>query len=122
MKPTNVQRMKLAIISTALLLLLPFVILRTPVSAAAGQDQTGAALYGQKCAGCHGKGGQGMPMWKEKGQPDFTSASFQRSRTDAQLIESITGGKGQFMPAFKNKLSADQIASLAPVIRSFGHK
>lgn len=89
---------------------------------AAAGGQTGAALYGQKCAGCHGKGGQGMAMWKDKGQPDFTDPGFQRSHSDQQLTESIANGKGKFMPAFKGKLSDDQIASLVAQVRSFGHK
>jgi mono/diheme cytochrome c family protein len=99
-----------------------FVIARSPMTVPAAAVQTGPALYAQKCSGCHGKGGQGMPMWKDKGQPDFTSGSFQQSRTDQQLTDSISNGKGKFMPAFKSKLSGDQIASLVAQVRSFGHK
>jgi mono/diheme cytochrome c family protein len=89
-------------------------------AAPAGQD--GPALFGQKCAGCHGKGGQGLPMWKDKGQPDFTSQDYQKSRTDQQISDAIHNGKGKSMPAFKAKLTDDQISTLVAHVRSFGKR
>src|ERR1700693_5435071 len=74
---------------------------RIPVSPAAD----GNAVYAAKCALCHGKDGRGLPNWRAKGQPDFTVAKWQKSRTDAQLIAVTKEGKGKFMPAFKAKLS-----------------
>src|SRR5262249_14312905 len=38
--------------------------------------EDGAALFGQKCALCHGKDGKGLAQWRAKGQPDFTDAHF----------------------------------------------
>ncbi|HYL98369.1 MAG TPA: c-type cytochrome, partial [Blastocatellia bacterium] len=61
-------------------------------AAASGDD--GATLFGRNCAVCHGKGGQGLPNWKAKGQPDFTDAKWQKSRTDAQVSATIQNGKG----------------------------
>ncbi|HEY6332066.1 MAG TPA: cytochrome c [Blastocatellia bacterium] len=117
------RRVKLLFVLSAVSMASLLTIGRSSASAGApSAAQSGAGLFAQKCAGCHGKGGQGMPMWKDKGQPDFTSQSFQSSRSDEQLNEAITNGKGKFMPGFKSKLSADQITSLVAQVRAFGHK
>ena len=79
----------------------------------------GAALYGSKCAMCHGKDGKGTAMWKSKGMVDFTSADYQKSVTDAQITDAIANGKKP-MPGFKGKISDDDIKALVDQIRSFG--
>jgi mono/diheme cytochrome c family protein len=79
-----------------------------------------------KCAFCHGEDGKGDT---EKGRklhaPDFTSAKFQRETTDKEMVDAIQNGikskKGAvLMPAFKSKLSPDEIRVLAGYVRSFG--
>jgi mono/diheme cytochrome c family protein len=82
----------------------------------------GAALFRGKCALCHGENGAGLPSWKAKGQPDFTNADWQKSRTDAQITETVKNGKGKYMPAFKAKLSDEEIAALTAQVRAFGKK
>jgi mono/diheme cytochrome c family protein len=79
-------------------------------------------VYTGKCALCHAKNGQGTPGWRAKGQPDFTDANWQRSRTDAQLLESIKNGKGRFMPAFNGKVSDQDIAGLVAKVRGFARR
>lgn len=91
---------------------------RIPVVPAAD----GNAVYAANCAKCHGKDGKGFPNWRAKGQPDFTDANWQKSRTDAQLINVTKGGKGKLMPAFKPKLSDEDIAAVVARIRAFGKK
>ncbi len=81
-----------------------------------------AAIFGARCASCHGKDGRGLPNWKSKGQPDFTDARYQKSRTDAQIAEAIRNGKGRFMPGWKGKLSEDEITALVGRVRAFGKK
>lgn len=81
-----------------------------------------AALFGAKCAICHGKDGRGQQNWKAKGQPDFTDANWQKSRTDSQIADSIRNGKGKFMPPWKGKLSDEEIAALTGRVRAFGKK
>src|SRR5205085_8444005 len=61
----------------------------------------GAAIYARKCAICHAKDGAGMPKWHEKGQPSFSDAAWQGSHSDSKISEVIKGGKGKYMPAFK---------------------
>ena len=82
----------------------------------------GAAVFGSKCVVCHGKDGHGLPAWKSKGQPDLTTADWQKSHTDAQIAETIKNGKGRFMPSFKAKLSDEEIGSVVAHIRSLAKK
>ena len=82
----------------------------------------GNALYAAKCANCHGKDGRGIPNWRSKGQPDFTDAKWQKSRTDAQIAEVTKNGKGKYMPAFKTKLSDEDIAAVVARVRAFAKK
>jgi cytochrome c6 len=85
-------------------------------------DIDAAALFGEKCAMCHGKNGAGLPNWKAKGQPDFTKAGWQKSHTDEQIAEAIRNGKGKFMNAYRDKLSAEEISALVGRIRGFAGK
>ena len=80
----------------------------------------GNSLYAAKCATCHGKDGRGIPNWRSKGQPDFTDAKWQKSRTDAQLADVTKNGKGKYMP--KAKMSDEEIAAVVARIRAFGKK
>lgn len=82
----------------------------------------GAALFAAKCANCHGKDGRGIPNWRSKGQPDFTDSKWQKSQTDAQIAAATKNGKGKYMPAFKAKLSDEEIAAVVARIRAFGKK
>jgi cbb3-type cytochrome c oxidase subunit III len=82
----------------------------------------GAAIYAAKCSICHGKDGRGIPNWRAKGQPDFTDAAWQKSRTTAQIGEATKNGKGRNMPAFKAKLSDEEITAVAVHVKAFGKK
>lgn len=123
-----VGRLKLASVSAALVVSVPLLLSFSTTNflqaapAAVGQGANGAELFAAKCAGCHGKDGRGLPNWKAKGQPSFADVNFQKSRTDAQLTESVTNGKGKFMPVWKDKLSAEQINALVGQVRAFGKK
>jgi cytochrome c6 len=109
------------VVSAVLCGCLPVLFART-ASASSSLLDDGAALYFQKCSLCHGKDGRGTPAWKAKGQPDFTDAKYQGSVTDQQISTSIHDGKGKYMPAFKGKLSDQQISSLVTQVRAFGNR
>ena len=79
------------------------------------------ATYTAKCAKCHGPDGKGVEKYKKQGVKDFTDAKWQKSRTDAQFTASITNGKGDVMPAFKGKISPDEIKALVAHVRAFKH-
>jgi cbb3-type cytochrome c oxidase subunit III len=115
----------------AALAVLSFALLHQPATAltsttvpgpAGGAAADGTAVFGTKCVLCHGKNGAGLPNWKAKGQPDFTNAEWQASHSDAQIAEAVKNGKGKYMPAFKAKLSDDEIAAVVARVRAFGKK
>ena len=98
-----------------LLLVLAFLIAAPSSFAGGGAD--GAALYKSKCALCHGADGAGQtPMGKNMKLRDLRSADVQK-QTDAELAKWIADGKGK-MPAYKSKMSAEEINALVAFIRT----
>ncbi len=84
--------------------------------------QDAPALYKSKCAACHAADGSGnVPTGKTLGVTDLTSGDVQK-QTDAQLTDSITNGKGKKMPAYKGKLTDDQIKGLVGYLRELAKK
>ncbi len=78
-----------------------------------------ASLYKSKCAACHAADGSGnTPAGKSLKIRDLHSPDVQK-QTDAQLTEIITAGKSP-MPAYKGKLTDDQIKQLVGYIRELG--
>jgi mono/diheme cytochrome c family protein len=73
-------------------------------------------LYVSNCARCHGGDGKGhTKLGEDMSIPDLTVTARKMSLTDVKRI--ITNGHDE-MPAFKKKLSAAQIASLAKYVRA----
>ena len=52
--------------------------------------------------------------------PDFTSPSFHKEHSDAQLLVSILEGKGTLMPANRGRVTEDQARALVAYVRTFG--
>jgi cytochrome c6 len=108
---------KLAVRIPKLLLALPLVFL----FAVPTQAQDGAALYKSKCATCHGVDGKGdTPVGKALKLRDLGSGDVQK-QTDEQLTDITAAGKGK-MPAYKDKLTAEQIKQLVAYMRTFKKK
>ena len=106
----------------SLLVVLLFVApaLSLPLSTRAGDDP--AALFKTKCAACHAADGSGnTDTGKKLETPDLRSEEVQK-QTDAQLIDVTANGKGKKMPAYKGKLTDDQIKQLVGYIRELGKK
>jgi cytochrome c6 len=81
----------------------------------------GAGDFKAKCAMCHGADGAGStPTGKALKVRDLGSADVQ-GQTDAQLTDIVTNGKGS-MPAYKGKLTDEQIKGLVGFIRSLAKK
>ena len=87
-----------------------FALALVPVGAAQAADS--ASLYKTKCALCHGADGAGKSTMKNT---ELRTSEVQE-QTDAQLQEAVANGKGK-MPAYKGKLSKEQLASLVTYIR-----
>jgi mono/diheme cytochrome c family protein len=85
-------------------------------AAAPVRGDDAASVYKAKCAGCHAADGSGSTSaGKALKVGDLRTDDVQK-KTDAQLIEITTAGKNK-MPAFKDKLTADQIKQLVAYIR-----
>jgi mono/diheme cytochrome c family protein len=80
--------------------------------------------FKQYCAKCHGEDGKAAtPKGKQLKARDFTDAEFQQSKSDGQLIDSVTNGKEDDMPPFGKKLTTEQIESLVKNdVRGFAKK
>lgn len=81
----------------------------------------GAGDFKAKCAMCHGADGTGSTATgKALKVRDLGSADVQ-GQTDAQLNDIVTNGKGK-MPAYKGKVTDEQIKELVAFIRSLAKK
>lgn len=86
------------------------------VSAAAFADD-GAATFKAKCVMCHGADGGGdTAMGKKVNAADLRDAKVQ-SKKDDELAATISKGKNK-MPAFEEKLEAEQIKAVIAFIRT----
>ena len=70
-------------------------------------------LFKQYCAKCHGEDGRAeTERGKKLKARNFTDADWQQSKSDAELIDSVTNGKEDDMPPFGKKLTKEQIETL----------
>jgi mono/diheme cytochrome c family protein/uncharacterized membrane protein len=77
-------------------------------------------LFREHCVKCHAEDGTGSKVRHRKPEiPNFTDASWQLRRSDAQLLASILDGKGSEMLPFREKLNEGQARSLVTYIRRF---
>jgi mono/diheme cytochrome c family protein len=79
--------------------------------------------FEQYCAKCHGMDGKAQtPKGKQLMARDFTDAEWQSSKSDSDLVQTVTKG-GEDMPAFGKKLSKEQIEELVKQdVRGFAPK
>ena len=77
------------------------------------QAGSGADLFANSCARCHGadgKGGKGPNLTSEKRQLKWKDS-------DEKLVRKITKG-GFIMPSFKKKLKPEEIKAIAAYVRT----
>lgn len=94
-------------------------------SAAAGpqrgrgsQPERGREVYTANCVRCHGADGAGRTRMAEMVEPpDMSDPAWQRGRSASRMIASVANGRGQ-MPAFKKKLSKQEIAASVAYVRT----
>lgn len=110
----------------------PVVINGTPVPPVptlnADRVAQGAVLYAQSCASCHGAKLEGVPNWKKTlpdgslPPPPHDSSGHTWHHADALLLRIIAdGGDPAFnskMPAFKDKLTVDQMHLILDFIKN----
>ncbi len=89
-----------------------------PVEASSWAE-TAKRDFRQFCARCHGSDFTGGEFRdRDRRIPNFTDRSWQNSRSDAQLIESIKDGKGSRMPSFDDRLNEEQMQNLVRLVRN----
>lgn len=113
-------------VSLSFLLLL--LLAAPPLPVGAAEMTATQRLYAQRCAKCHGKGGQGdgeglQQLGTDVKPIDWTNKAAMAKVSDADMMKIIeVGGKGvgksKEMPAFKGKLSEAEISDLIHYIRS----
>ena len=101
----------------------PEIAMQPKAAAAPLQKIDAAGVYTSNCLACHGVDGTGNAMRVALPTiPDFTSAAWQKKRTDQDFFNQIRDGKANAMPPFKDKLNPDQIRALAEYVRAFAGK
>lgn len=98
-----------------------------PTDVARFRSMTGAELYEDACANCHGTGGAGALVASLElpvAVPDFTDCSFASREPDADWIGiALAGGPSRgfdpMMPAFHGVLIADDLQRVMDHIRTF---
>jgi Cu/Ag efflux protein CusF len=71
----------------------------------------GGEIYKTNCAECHAGTGEGA----SKGISLLKGHALKHS--ESEYVEQVTNGEGKKMPAFKDKLSAEQIAAVVKFVR-----
>lgn len=93
-------------------------------AARAQQPIDAAQLYARNCASCHGTAGTPNPaMVRSLGAiPDFTDPHALASKADSTLINVVTAGKRPNMPAYRGRLTADQIRALVAYLKTLARR
>jgi cytochrome c oxidase cbb3-type subunit 3 len=88
------------------------------LSTAAGYNAaTGAKIFADNCAACHGADGKGN---QELGAPNLTDKIWLYGSDEATIVETITNGRGGVMPAWSARLDAPTVKALAVYVHTLG--
>lgn len=93
----------------------------TEVAAKPPTSEEAQKLFKGRCIACHGEDGKGKKDFAPNA-PDFTDAAWQKTKTDEQLVKSISDGIGQgkgAMPRWKNLLKPEEIQALVTYVRTY---
>ena len=86
---------------------------QAPAAAGAG---SGASIFKQQCASCHGTDGKGLAA---SATPDLTNFRARSGISTQRVTDAITNGKpGTAMPAFAGKLNAAEISEVTTFVQS----
>ncbi len=84
-------------------------------------DIDAQGLYTKHCVLCHGEDGTGeTDLGSGLGATAFNDKAFQDGVTDEQIVEQIAKGTEDKMFPFSDKLTAEEMHVLVPIIRGFG--
>ena len=90
-------------------------------SVASVRAASGEELFAKYCALCHGKDGKAQnPAARKLGVKDLSLSKATDAEIEKQVIEGRKDERGSLkMPAFKDKLTPEEIKSLIAVAKSF---
>ena len=93
-------------------------------SARSAEDDLGQDTYNARCTSCHGRDGRAQTdIGKKLKTKDLTKAELWKGLTDAAVEKQIVNGTAdKSMPAYKDKLSPEELAALVKYLRSFQPK
>lgn len=80
--------------------------------------QRGKDLFAQNCVACHGPEAKGTPAL---GAPNLTDKVWLYGSSEATIIETVTNGRSNQMPAFKEFLGEDKVHLLAAYVLSLSN-
>lgn len=72
-------------------------------------------IFKEECSVCHGESGKGdgsQAKTFDLKMPDMNQAAFWKDQSDDRMRNTIRNGKGEDMPAFAKKLTAEEIDAL----------
>ncbi len=84
------------------------------------QAPNGRAIYRENCKDCHGSFGAPTKesLRKYEKIADFTKRATLEGKTDQDLIDAVTNGKGRDMKGFKDKLTAAEIEAAVQYVKT----
>ncbi len=94
------------------------VALALPLAAVSGGDaEKGKALYGSKCAMCHGAGGEGKDAMAKALKVEFKHLGSKevQAKKDPELKKDIAEGNGKMKPV---KLTDEETANVIAFLRT----
>jgi cytochrome c6 len=93
-----------------------------PVSMALADEPAaavdGADIWNKKCKTCHGADGKATPVGLKKGSPE-NLANETAKMGHEKIVEVVKEGKDK-MPAFKDKLSAEEVEAVSKYCKTLG--
>ncbi|MCK2127449.1 cytochrome-c oxidase, cbb3-type subunit III [Thauera aromatica] len=81
--------------------------------------QRGKDVFATNCVACHGADATGNPLM---GAPNLTNKSWLYGSSESTIIETVTHGRSNKMPAFGEFLGEDKVHMLAAYVLSLGKK
>jgi cytochrome c oxidase cbb3-type subunit 3 len=78
----------------------------------------GKAAFAQNCAACHGPDGKGN---QQLGAPNLTDKTWLYGSSEATIIETVTKGRNNLMPAQKDFLGEARVHILAAYVYGLSH-
>lgn len=83
--------------------------------------ESGEPVYLKHCAMCHGKDGKAQsPIARKLGVKDLAESKATDKEIETSIAEGRKDDKGNLkMPAFKDKMTAEEAKSLIPLVKAF---